>query len=51
VFALLALVSFVLAVFRVVLPVDLIALGLAFVAAHLLMGDWPLGRFRRPPNP
>lgn len=39
-FALAALLCFVLAVFDVALgSLDLLALGLAFVAAHLLLGD------------
>jgi hypothetical protein len=48
-FALLALVCFVLAAFGVSFGVvDLLALGLAFVAAHLILGLWPLeGRLTR----
>lgn len=47
--ALLALIAFVLALFKVAVGVDLVILGLAFVAAHLLFGGgfypaWP----RRP---
>jgi hypothetical protein len=41
-FALLALVCFVLVTFHVHVPIDLLALGLAFVAAHLLLGAWPV---------
>lgn len=41
-FALLALLCFVLALFRVVLgSVDLVVLGFVFVALHLLVGAWP----------
>lgn len=41
-FALLALIAFVLALFRVAIEnVDLVILGLAFVALHLLVGTWP----------
>lgn len=39
-FALLALLCFVLALFGVPLGVNLMILGLAFIAAHLLIGDW-----------
>lgn len=42
-FALLALICFVLAVFEVALPVNLIALGLAFLTTHFLLGAWPFG--------
>lgn len=48
-FALLALIAFVLALLqRTVGPVDLVVLGLVFVAAHLLL-PWtpPLKRWRR----
>lgn len=38
-FALLALLTFVLALFKVTIgEIDLVVLGLAFVAAHLLLG-------------
>lgn len=47
-FALAALLCFVLALFHVTVgSLDLVTLGLAFVAAHLLMGSrgmWPLRR-------
>lgn len=41
-FAILAVLCFLLVVFQAAVGVDLIALGLAFVAAHLLFGLWPL---------
>lgn len=45
-FALLALLCFVVAQFEAALgPVDLMLLGLAFVAAHLLLGGYGLGRW------
>lgn len=40
-FALVALICFVLAVFSVSLGVNLVALGLAFLTLHLLVGGWP----------
>lgn len=47
-FALLALLCFVIAQFEAALgPVDLLLLGLTFIATHLLLGDrghWPLRR-------
>jgi hypothetical protein len=44
VFALLALLTFVLALFGVALgSVNLVILGLVFISAHLLVGLWPLG--------
>ena len=47
-FPILAIGCFLLVVFGAQVGVDLIALGLAFVAAALLVGDWPLaGRLRR----
>ncbi len=47
--ALLALICFVLALFDVDTgPVDVLVLGLVFVALHLLIGIWPLDRIRRP---
>lgn len=53
-FALAALVCFLLALFGAhVGTVDLVVLGLAFIAAHLLVGLWPLGGtlpWRRPPT-
>lgn len=46
-FALVALVLFVLAAFGVRFgSVDIIALGLACIAAHLLVGLWPFGTLR-----
>jgi hypothetical protein len=43
-FALIAVVLFVLAAFGVRFDeVDIVALGLACVAAHLLIGAWPFG--------
>jgi hypothetical protein len=42
-FALLAIVAFLLAVFEAPIGINLIALGLVFVAGHLLVGLWPLG--------
>ena len=46
-FALLALICFVLDVFKVhPSGVDLVSLGLAFVAAHLLFGGWLLGQWQ-----
>lgn len=42
-FAIAALVCFVLAAFGVSFgPADALAVGLAFVAVHLLVGRWPL---------
>lgn len=41
-FAVIAIVCFLLAVFGASISVNLIALGLAFVAAQLLVGSWPL---------
>jgi hypothetical protein len=49
-FAILAILCFLLAVFSAPVGIDLIALGLVFVAAHLLFGLWPLGSFRGPGN-
>lgn len=47
--ALLALICFVLALFSVKLgQIDPLVLGLVFVALHLLVGNWPLDRIRRP---
>jgi hypothetical protein len=47
--ALLALICFVLALFGVALgTLNLVTLGLVFVALHLLVGIWPLDRIRRP---
>jgi hypothetical protein len=40
-FALAALICFVLVVFGVSAAFSLVALGLAFVALHLLVGVWP----------
>lgn len=37
-FALLALICFVLALFGVTIAVDLVVLGFVFIAAHLLLG-------------
>lgn len=42
-FAILATLCFLLAVFHAPVPVDLIALGLAFLALALLVGSWPIG--------
>lgn len=53
-FALLALITFILAIFKVPVGVDLLSLGLAFISTHLLFGSWPNGAFpwpRRNPNP
>jgi hypothetical protein len=49
-FALLALLCFVLDLFKVDVDFSLVSLGLAFVAVHLLVGLWPLdgARLRRP---
>lgn len=50
-FALIALICFVLALFHVSLgEINLVTLGLAFIALHLMFG-WGLGleRFRRAP--
>lgn len=45
-FALLALLCFVLALFEVTIGrLDLVVLGLAFVAAHLLLGGYGLGHW------
>jgi hypothetical protein len=47
-FPVLAILCFLLVVFGAAVGIDLMALGLAFVAAALLVGDWPLGgRLRR----
>lgn len=50
-FALLAVITFALALFGVVLgALNLVVLGLLFVAVHLLVGMWPFGSltvFRR----
>lgn len=46
-FALIALVLFVLAAFDVQWDkVNIVWLGLAFVAASLLFGNWPVGTIR-----
>lgn len=42
-FALAALICFILVVFGVSAPFNILALGLAFVALHLLVGSWPFG--------
>lgn len=48
-FAILALVLFVLAAFRVDFEAfELVPMGLALVAVHLIVGNWPLGYFNRP---
>lgn len=49
-FAILAIVCFLLVVFEAPVGIDLTALGLAFLAAQLLVGSWPLaaGWTRRP---
>lgn len=47
-FPILAIVCFLLALFGASVGLDLVVLGLVFVAATLLVGDWPLGgRLRR----
>ena len=49
-FAILAILCFLLVVFQAPVGIDLVALGLAFVAAQLLVGAWPLtGRWARRP--
>jgi hypothetical protein len=48
-FALLALICFILALFAASFPVDLLTLGWVFVAAHLLIGLWPLPGAATPP--
>ncbi len=52
-FALLALICFLLDLFHAHIgTLDLLVLGLVFVAAHLLVGLWPFGGampWRRPP--
>lgn len=46
--AIIALVIFILAVFDVSPGgIDMIALGLAFLALALLIGNWPLGTINR----
>ena len=40
IFALLALICFVLALFGAHVGLDLVVLGLVFIAAHLLFGSW-----------
>lgn len=47
-FALLALICFILALFGASTGIDLVVLGLVFVAAHLLFGAWPLGGWNPP---
>lgn len=42
-FALLAFVCFLLALFGVAAPFDLVTLGFCFVALSLLVGNWPVG--------
>ncbi|MGH3934169.1 MAG: hypothetical protein ACRDS1_04185 [Pseudonocardiaceae bacterium] len=41
-FAILAILCFLLAVFGANIAINLVALGLAFLAAHALLGWWPL---------
>jgi hypothetical protein len=42
--AIIALICFVLATFNVALgDLDVTALGLAFLAAHFILGGWPWG--------
>jgi hypothetical protein len=41
-FALAALLSFVLALFKVVIGIDLVVLGFVLISLHLLFGSWPL---------
>lgn len=50
-FALAALICFVLVVFGVSAHFSILALGLAFLALHALVGGWPFGAgvpWRRP---
>ncbi len=48
-FALIALVLFALAAFGVKFEaVGIVELGLAFLAAAILVGNWPIGYFNRP---
>ncbi len=42
-FALLAAIAFALAAFDADFPIDLLYVGLFFVALHLLVGIWPFG--------
>ena len=43
-FAFLALLCFLLALFGAhIASIDLVVLGLAFIAAALLVGNWPMG--------
>ena len=47
-FAIIALVLFVLAAFKVHFDaVEIVPLGLAFLALALLVGNWPIGYFTR----
>lgn len=55
-FALLALICFLLALFGGSIgSLDLVTLGFVFIAAALLVGNWPVGymaaRFNRSNNP
>lgn len=42
-FALAALICFILALFGLAASIDLAVLGLAFISLHLLLGPWPFG--------
>lgn len=51
-FALAALICFILVVFDVSAGFSILALGLAFIALHLLVNGWPFAGgipWRRPP--
>jgi hypothetical protein len=48
VFAILAIVCFLLVALEAPIGLNLVALGLAFMAAQLLVGSWPLAW--RPPR-
>lgn len=41
-FALGALICFILALFKVAIDIDLVVLGFALISLHLLFGSWPL---------
>lgn len=42
-FAALATLCFLLALFHAAVPVDLVVLGFAFIGLALLFGNWPIG--------